>query len=32
LVYLSALLLPNSHIILLGNSIFFNSLNMPKPT
>jgi len=33
LVYLSALLLPNSYIILFfGNSIFFHSLYLPKPT
>ena len=31
LVYLSALF-PNSYIILFGNSIFFHSLYMPKPT
>ena len=29
LIYLSILLFPNSHI---GNSIFFHSLCMPKPT
>jgi len=32
LVYLSALLFPNSYIIFFGNSIFFHSLYMPKPT
>jgi hypothetical protein len=32
LVYLSALLFPNSYIIFFGNYIFFHSLYMPKPT
>jgi hypothetical protein len=32
LVYLSALLFPNSYTIFFGNSIFFHSQYMPKPT